>query len=322
MSLQFDPEFLQAIQPYLDDFAAAKKPAIHDIEAQRDRYALETALVNELAAEDSGVGVVEHQIETVGGQISVFEFRKDSKTNDTISPSAAIFHVHGGGMIMGRVKDNERRLKTLAVETGLPIFSVDYRVAPEHPHPIPVEDCYAGLAWLSKHSSRLNIDPKRIAILGESAGGGLAACTAILARDRQLNPPLAKQVLIFPMLDDRNTQPNAELERFCSWTAVDNATGWTALLGHDVVGGKDVSPYAAAARVESVEGLPPLYLDVGGLDIFCHENVSYVARFVAANIEPEIHVYPGVPHGFEDIAPDIGVAKRAKANRLRALMSI
>lgn len=321
MPLHFDPELLDAIQPHLDELKKFEKPAINDVEGQRARYNRETKLANELMPNTPCVDVVEHQVQSsLGGNITVFEFRAPSK--QTLLPTAAIMHIHSGGMIAGQVMDSSKILKDLAAETGLPVFSVDYRLAPEHPHPIPVEDCYAGLEWLMLHAPSLDIDPERIAILGESAGGGLAACTAILARDRQLRPALAKQVLICPMLDDRNTKPIKEPDALASWTADDNATGWAALLGHDTFGGDKVSSYGAAARVASMKGLPPLYIDVGGLDIFATESIVYATRLAAANIHVELHVYSGVPHGFELVAPNIRSARKAKRNRLRALMDI
>ncbi|RSM04477.1 hypothetical protein CEP52_006798 [Fusarium oligoseptatum] len=321
MPLHFDPELLDAVQSHLDELEKFEKPAVNDIKGQRARHNRETKLANELMPDTPCVDVVEHQVQSfLGGNIAVFEFRAHSKKS--LSPTAAIIHIHGGGMIAGKVMDSSKILKDLTAETGLPVFSVEYRLAPEYPHPVPVEDCYAGLEWLMLHAPSLNVDPKRIAILGESAGGGLAACTAILARDRQLRPALAKQVLICPMLDDRNTKPIKELDPLASWTADDNATGWAALLGHDIVGGDKVSAYAAAARVASMEGLPPLYIDVGGLDIFFAESIVYAGRLAAANIHVELHVYSGVPHGFELVAPNIRSARKAKRNRLRALMDI
>ncbi|KAI8714169.1 Abhydrolase-3 domain-containing protein [Fusarium sp. LHS14.1] len=321
MPLKFDPEFLDAIQPHLDELKELGKPAINDVEGQRARYNRETKLVNDFMPDTPCVDVVEHQVQSyLGGNITVFEFRAHSK--QPLSLTAAIIHIHGGGMIAGQVMDSSKMLKDLTTETGLPVCSVDYRLAPEHPHPVPVEDCYAGLEWLILHAPSLDIDPERIAILGESAGGGLAACTAILARDRQLKPALAKQVLICPMLDDRNTKPIKELNYLASWTADDNVTGWAVLLGHDTVGGDNVSSSGAAARVVSMEGLPPLCIDVGGLDIFATESIVYAGRLAAGNIHVELHVYSGVPHGFELLAPDIRSARKAKRNRLRALMDI
>jgi acetyl esterase/lipase len=143
---------------------------------------------------------------------------------------------------------------------------VEYRLAPEHRYPTPVEDCYSGLQWLAGHADELDVDPERIAVMGDSAGGGLAAAVALMSRDRG-GPTLAHQILIYPMLDDRNTSPDPEIVPFAVWSYDDNITGWGALLG-EAVGGASVSPYAAPARAIDLSGLPSCYLKVGQLDIF------------------------------------------------------
>ena len=200
--------------------------------------------------------------------------------------------------------------------------SVEYRLAPEHPGTTLVDDCYAGLVWLSQNAQKFNIDPTRIAVMGESAGGGIAAGVALMARDKNLQPPLAKQILIYPMLDDRNLIPNEALEALpLVWTNADNITGWTALLGDKA--GKpdaDVSPYCAPSRVKSVVGLPPTYIDVGGLDLFRDEDLLYAQRLAAENINTEFHLYPGLPHGFELFATSIDASKRANENRQKAIL--
>ncbi|EWM11425.1 LOW QUALITY PROTEIN: alpha/beta hydrolase, partial [Kutzneria sp. 744] len=201
-------------------------------------------------------------------------------------------------------------------DTGVPMLAVDYRLAPEHPHPTPVEDCYAGLTWLVEHAAELNVDPARIAVMGDSAGGGLAAGTTLLARDRGL--PVARQILVYPMLDDRTTTDDPALAPFLGWSADDNYTGWHALLG-DAAGGPEVSSYAAPARASDLSGLPPSYVEVGELDLFRDESVDYARRIAAAGASVELHVHPGCPHGFELIAPDSAVARRARADRLRVL---
>jgi acetyl esterase/lipase len=200
----------------------------------------------------------------------------------------------------------------------VPLLAVDYRLAPEHPHPGPVEDCYAGLAWLAEHAGELGVDPGRIALLGESAGGGLAAAAALLARDRGL--AVARQILIYPMLDDRTTAPDPALAPFALWTYDDNYTGWHALLG-DKTGTADVPASAAPARAADLAGLPAAYIEVGELDIFRDEDIEYARRLAAAGVSVELHVHPGCPHGFELTAPDSAVARRARADRLRALAS-
>jgi acetyl esterase/lipase len=171
----------------------------------------------------------------------------------------------------------------------------------------------------SMHASELGIDPERIAIMGDSGGGGVAAGAAILARDN--GTPLVKQILIYPMLDDRNIEPDHHLVPFAGWTFDNNYTGWNALLGEDLAGEK-VSPVAAPARNTNFEGLAPSYIEVGELDIFRDESVEYASKLWRAGISVELHVHPGAPHGFELSTPSAQVTQRSNADRVRVLQSI
>ena len=186
----------------------------------------------------------------------------------------------------------------------------------EHPHPAPAEDAYAGLAWLAAHAAELGVDPGRIALMGDSGGGGLAAAAALLARDRGL--PVAKQILIYPMLDDRTTVPDPALAPWAGWSYDDNYTGWHALVGA-LVGGPDVPAYAAPAQAAGLSGLPAAYIEVGELDIFRDEAIEYARRLALTGTSVELHVHPGCPHGFDRITADADVVRRARADRLRAL---
>jgi acetyl esterase/lipase len=195
---------------------------------------------------------------------------------------------------------------------------VDYRLAPETPHPGPVEDCYAALKWLYTHADELGVDPKRIAIGGASAGGGLAAALGLLTRDRG-EVPLVFQLLIYPMLDDRTvttTDPHPYTGEFI-WTAEANRFGWRSLLGQEP-GGPDVSPYAAAARAESLAGLPSTFISVGALDLFLEEDIEYARRLIRAGVPTELHVYPGAYHGF-NLTADAQVSQVAARDQLAAL---
>ena len=214
-------------------------------------------------------------------------------------PRAALLHVHGGGYVMGKPEMNDLRNAALARALDCVVVSVDYRLAPETLFPGAVEDCYAALLWLRDQAGVLSIDPARIGLIGESAGGGLAAGLALLARDRgEVKPCL--QMLVYPMLDDRtgsSRNPSPLAGEFL-WTAASNRFGWSSLLGHPP-GGADVSPYAAAARATSLAGLPPCFIAVGGLDLFIDENIDYARRLVTAGVPTELHVYPGAFHGFD-----------------------
>ena len=235
--------------------------------------------------------------------------------------SAAMLYLHGGGMIASLEQTAavyDVAVRQYVSRSRVPALVVDYRVAPEHPHPTPVEDCYAALQWLDAHAAELNVDPTRLAVGGDSAGGGLAAGVALLARDRS-GPQLALQLLIYPMLDDRTVVPDPQLPpEFLVWNYDDNVTGWGALLG-DASGGVDVSPYAAPARAADLTGLAPAYIDVGDLDIFRDEDVDYARRLLAAGVPTELHVFPGCPHGFEIVAGDLPVSRQAIDGRVRRL---
>lgn len=320
MSYAYDPEFVQALESQLPGLTEwPESPEAHDIKTRRECV---TAMFGPLRAyietyPDIVVGKFSVKSND-GAKIEVVHLHKQGV--ETGLPSPAILHAHGGGMISGTASDFSKLLEKYVHHTGIQIFSVDYRLAPEHQHPTLVEDCYAALKHISNNAQALNVDPARLAVLGESAGGGIAAGLALMARDRGLAPPLVKQILIYPMLDDRNLEPIKDLESFAVWKSIDNLTGWTALLGKGNIGKScDVSAYAAPARVSSVLGLPPTYIDVGELDIFRDEDMEYALRLSKACVPTEFHLYPGVPHGFELLAPSISVVKRAMENRLKAI---
>ncbi|MER7560061.1 alpha/beta hydrolase [Nocardioides sp. NPDC126508] len=229
-------------------------------------------------------------------------------------PLPAVYHTHGGGMVVG-----DRRF---GVETFLPqvadgnavVVSVEYRLAPEHPDPAPVEDCYAGLVWTAKNAAELGIDPERIMIAGASAGGGLAAGTALLARDRAF-PRLSHQILICPMLDDRfETHSSRMLDEEGVWDRNSNLFGWTALLG-ERRGGPDVSPYAAPARAEDLTGLPRTYIDTGSAESFRDETLTYARRLSEAGVSVDLHMWGGGFHGFDLMAAHTALSRASVAAR-------
>jgi acetyl esterase/lipase len=198
------------------------------------------------------------------------------------------------------------------------VVSVDYRLAPETPHPGPVEDCYAALKWLLANAESLGVDRNRLAIGGESAGGGLSAALALLARDRG-EVPLTFQMLSAPVLDDRTClrrDPHPYAGEFI-WTHETNYLGWKALLGCEP-GSQSVSPYASAARAENLAGLPPAFISVGALDLLLEEDLEYARRLARAGVPVELHVYPGGLHGFELVA-DSHLAKEVLRTSLTAL---
>jgi acetyl esterase/lipase len=232
----------------------------------------------------------------------------------TTQPAPAIYHIHGGGMVAGDHRTGIDAAVDWVEELGVVVASVDYRLAPEHPHPAPVEDCYAGLVWTVDHAAALGIDPERVVIAGTSAGGGLAAAVAQMARDRR-GPSLIGQLLMCPMLDDRNETPSShELDGEGVWDRHENLAGWRALLGQ-AQGGPTVSPYAAPARALDLAGLPPAFIDVGSVETFRDEDVAYAARIWQAGGIAELHVWPGGFHGFDQIAPDATLSRAARSAR-------
>lgn len=229
-----------------------------------------------------------------------------------------ILHIHGGGYIVGEAADLEHLHRPWVEELGCVVVSVDYRLAPETIFPGAVEDCHAALVWVAANAGPLGIDRGRIGVLGESAGGGLAAALALLARDRA-EVSLAFQHLIYPMLDDRtgiDPDPHPYTGRY-GWTAANNRFGWKCLLGREP-GGDDVSPYAAPARADDLSGLPPTYISTASLDLFVEENLEYARRLMRAGVPTELHVYPGAFHGF-DLLSDGLLATRALSDRKNAL---
>ncbi|AQZ65930.1 Esterase/lipase [[Actinomadura] parvosata subsp. kistnae] len=230
----------------------------------------------------------------------------------------ALYWIHGGGMIMGMPEMDDHSMIDYVERLGLVVVSVDYRLAPEHPHPAPVEDCYAGLAWTVKNAAELGIDVSRVAVGGASAGGGLAAGTVLLARDRG-GPEVAFQLLVCPMLDDRNETPSShEFAEAVVWDRAANLFGWSALLG-DRAGTSDVPPYAAPARAGDLSGLPPAFVDVGELEVFRDECFDYALRLARAGVSTEFHLYPGAFHGFDIMVPDAALSVRARQAREAAL---
>lgn len=235
---------------------------------------------------------------------------------DAAGDLPGLLWIHGGGMVMGAVELDDIAAAKYARDVGCVVASVEYRLAPEHPYPAPLEDCYAALKWFA--SADLGIDQSRIVVGGASAGGGLAAGLALLARDRG-EIEVAYQLLIYPMLDDRNVTPSSHAITHPSlWNREANLAGWNAYLSGSA-GGDDVPIYAAPARAENLAGLPPAYIAVGDLDLFLDEDIEYAQRLLAAGVPTELHVYPGAFHGSDAFVPLSELSLRWAKDRNRAL---
>ncbi len=240
-------------------------------------------------------------------------------TPPTAARRSAILHIHGGGFIVGTALEYVPVLQAQALALDCVIVTVDYRLAPETPFPGALEDNYAALTWLYAHADDLGADPDRIAIQGESAGGGHAAMLALHARDLG-EVPIAFLCLTYPMLDDRTGSlwpVPAHIGAYC-WTPKYNRMGWSALLG--VAAGSAVVPAGAVpGRAENLTGLPPTFLWVGSTDLFAQENLAFAARLSAAGVPVELHLSPGVYHGFDGAAPASAITIGYKRTMFHAL---
>jgi acetyl esterase/lipase len=229
-----------------------------------------------------------------------------------------LLHMHGGGYVTGSAALMGLSNTRVAVEVGCAVVSVDYRLAPEAPAPAALDDCYAAFRWIHSHADDLKLDAGRVAIGGESAGGGLAAALALRIRDSG-DPLPCLQWLIAPMLDDRTAISNEtppHIGEFV-WTPEANRYAWQAYLGH-APGAAHTSAYASASRAIDSSRLPAAYIVVGALDLFAHESIAHAQRLIAAGVPTEFHLYPGAYHGFE-MAADTGVGRRAQRDRHDAL---
>jgi len=230
-------------------------------------------------------------------------------------PTPALLWIHGGGYLFGTAAQDDGVCRQYVERLGITVAAVDYRLAPEHPYPIPVEDCYSVLTWMARLPG---IDSDRIAIGGASAGGGLTAALAFLARDRAEVTPVL-QILSYPMLDDRSVDPSLDDTGFRLWNPASNRVGWQSYLG-----GADPA-VAVPARRDDLAGLPPAWLGVGTLDLFHREDLAYAERLDAAGVPCEVHVVPGAFHGFDRIAAKSSIARAyfdSQATSLRKALNL
>jgi acetyl esterase/lipase len=316
MTFTLDPEVAAALAPMGEAMAATTPPAVGDIAGRRALW--EPILAAASAALPIPTDVTTSDVEIPTDDGATITARWYVKDGAPAGPAALFFH--GGGYIFGHIDQFDGPVSRYASASGVSMLSVEYRRAPEHPYPTPVEDAYAALRWLHDHAAELGVDPDRIGVMGDSAGGGMAAALTILARERG-GPRIARQILLMPMLDDRTTTPDPLIEPFLIWSYDDSLTAWPALLG-DAAGSDAVPATAAPARLLDAAGLPPAYIEVGQLDVFRDEDIAYATKLSRAGVDVEFHLRPGVPHEFDSIAPDSDVARRAIADRVRALRSL
>ncbi|KAK4038059.1 Alpha/Beta hydrolase protein [Parachaetomium inaequale] len=343
--LHLNPDYQQAAAP----FTAIPPPVAHNV--QDLRHLNHTSITLTMAA--FPCPEAEHVIETTleytsqdGTPLTLHRFTPNTNTNtNTIPPYTsssssstyshpptgvdggplrpAVLYLHGGGFISGSVAHFRKDIARYAHATGTTFFAPAYRLAPEHPYPAPLEDAYAAFEYLRTHAAELGVDRARLGVMGVSAGGGLAAAVALMARDRGVQPAIKKLVLVCPMLDDRTVlQKGDELEPFLTWTGEKNEIAWAAYLAGLKGTGAEVPAYAAPARVENVDGLPRTYIDVGVLDLFKQECSKFASRLWNAGVDLDFCSYPGVPHAWEWIAPRAPMTRKAIENRVRALREL
>ena len=225
-----------------------------------------------------------------------------------------VYFIHGGGMVLGNVEGENAVAEQVCEQVGAVVVSVEYRLAPEDPHPAQSEDCYAGLVWMARNAAELGFDPDRLAVYGGSAGGGLTIATVLLARDRGF-PAIRFQMPIYPMIDHTNETPSShEITDIGVWDRKANIEAWDWYLG----GGKP-DQYAAPVLAEDLSGLPPAFIDVGTVDLFRDEDIIFAMRLMQAGVPTELHVNPGAYHASEVFAPQAGLSGQIWQRRFDAL---
>lgn len=253
-------------------------------------------------------GVIERTLPGLPGQPPVVVFLVNAEASG--QPRGAILYIHGGGFVGGDARDNLKALSDLAKRLGCAIVSVQYRLAPETRFPGALDDNYAALKWLYANAGSLGVDPGRLVVMGESAGGGHAAMLTIAARERG-EVPIAAQILIYPMLDDR-TGSSGKVPPTAGrliWHVDDNRKGWGALLGQPPASAR-VPHGSVPARIADLRGLPPTFIGVGAIDLFAAEDVEFARRLMRDGVPTELLVVPGAFHGFQLIAPQAPVSRQ------------
>ncbi len=311
----FDPELGLVLAALGDAVRDPLTPENLAAQQERDLATRPRPTVRELRAD--GLFEVE-ELRVPGRDVTLVSARPAGATG----PLPLLYYMHGGGMVMGNAPSVlPQLLHEWASPLGLAVISVAYGLAPRSQYPEPLEDCYAGLAWAAEHAADLGIDAERIVIGGKSAGGGLAAALALLTRDRGGPTPIG-QLLLCPMLDDRNTTFSShQMAGVDIWDRTSNTTAWQALLG-DRFGAADLPPYAAPARATDLSGLPPAYIDVGSAETFRDEDVAYADAIWRAGGRAELHVWPGAFHGFDSLAPEAALSQDARNARTRWLRRV
>jgi acetyl esterase/lipase len=247
-----------------------------------------------------------------GPDVEITIFRPRGREDETLP---GFVNIHGGGMIVGHRSWETARVVDFVDQHRVVAVNVEYRLAPEDPFPAGVEDCYAAFVWTHENAASLGIDPERIVVGGGSAGGGLTAAVALMARDRR-GPAMAGQLLLCPMIDNTNTTVSSfQYDGIGTWQREMNLLAWSCVLGDDLAFSVDAPAYAAASRAADVSGLPPAYIEVGEAEAFRDEDTEYALRIWATGGQAELHVWGGGAHGFDMYMPDAEITRAALAAR-------
>ncbi|TLS20791.1 uncharacterized protein PpBr36_10926 [Pyricularia pennisetigena] len=308
---------------------APNMDTLSDVPAVRDAFASHYPDIFGLPHLPVSTQRPSHNVKSADGtQIKVMHFIPDAPAGIDAPPARAVIFCFGGGFIMGKADSNIDFAANMAIQTHSHVFMPNYRLAPEHPAPAAVEDVYATLRWVQTHAAGLGINAERVVLFGVSAGGGIATGTALMAYDKSLTsseklPLPAGLALRYPMLDDRTFGSIEDPEHFYHvWNCVVNEIAWTAYAGGKARAERTndtISVYAAPARAgpDKLRGLPPTFVDVGGLDLFREEITKFVTALATAGVDVEFHHYSGLPHGVEMMAPGISKAIAMNKNTCR-----
>jgi acetyl esterase len=292
-----------ALRPMLESFPA--------LDLNRDNIVRMREVIASRPAQRASVDVEEAIVScpSADGDITLYVYHGSNKPN-----RPALLWIHGGGYIMGSAEDDRARI--IAAKLKCTVFSVEYRIAPEHPFPAGPNDCYAALRWIYDNGASFGIDPNNIAIGGASAGSGMAAGVALMNRDND-NIPLRLQLLLYPMIDNLHATASGQIDNHPIWKQSTSFNAWEMYL--DGRPEENASPYAAASRATDLAGLPPAYICVGSEDLFRDEDMAYANRLIAAGVPCELAVFPGVFHGGESFAPKAAVSQRMITSYMTAL---
>lgn len=308
-----------AFVPALARFAMIQRGApstgLDDIPALRNRAAGMATWLSQQFGQVPGIAITDHP----AGETRLREYQPENlRVQDAKSP--AILHIHGGGMIMSTVEAYDQRCSAYAKATGFPVYSVDYRLAPEHPYPAAIDDCFHAFHWLVENSNSLNINPHKIALLGNSAGSGLAAALALRLRDTYSVQPKC-QVLIYPMLDHQTITVKPGWEKtWLYWSFQDNHTAWNAYL-LDLPSQVEPPEYAVPALATDFHGLPDTYICVGTADIFLEEDLDFAQNLQAAGVSTVVEVIEGAPHNFDYLTPHCPRSRESWRSRFNYLVT-